>query len=42
MPRMRTVSLKWLFAVLMAYLAYGMAAKGLFLRFGLQLPTIGG
>jgi len=39
MNRLHSVSLKWLFAVLMLYLAYGMLAKGLNLRFGLNLPN---
>ncbi len=40
MNRLHSVALKWLFAVLMAYLAYGMLAKGLALRFGLHLPSL--
>lgn len=40
MNRLHSVALKWLFAALMAYLAYGMLAKGLALRFGLHLPVL--
>jgi uncharacterized membrane protein YfcA len=40
MNRVKTRSLKWLFAVLMAYLAYGMITKALALRFGLHLPVL--
>jgi uncharacterized membrane protein YfcA len=40
MNRFKTRSLKWLFAVLMAYLAYGMVTKALALRFGLHLPVL--
>ncbi len=41
MNRLHSVALKWLFALLMAYLAYGMLAKGLALRFHLNLPNLG-
>jgi len=40
MNRLHSVHLKWLFAVLMAYLAYGMVAKALALRFHLHLPSL--
>lgn len=40
MNRFKTKQLKWLFAVLMAYLAYGMITKALSLRFGLHLPVL--
>lgn len=39
MNRLHSVSLKWLFAALMAFLAYGMLAKGLDMRFHLHLPN---
>jgi uncharacterized membrane protein YfcA len=39
MNRLHSVSLKWLLAVLMAFLAYGMAAKGLDIRFHFHLPN---
>jgi uncharacterized protein len=39
MNRLHSVSLKWLFAGLMAFLAYGMVAKGLDIRFHLHLPN---
>jgi len=39
MNRLHSVSLKWLFAALMAFLAYGMIAKGLDIRFHLHLPN---
>lgn len=41
MNRLRTVLLKWLFALLMAYLAYSMVAKALALRFHVVLPSLG-
>ncbi len=41
MNRLHSVALKWLFTVLMIYLAYGMLAKGLALRFHLHLPNLG-
>lgn len=40
MNRLHSVQLKWLFAALMIYLAYGMVAKALALRFNLHLPTL--
>ena len=40
MNRLKTSWLKWLLAVLMAYLAYGMVAKGLLLRYGIHLPKL--
>lgn len=40
MNRFKSRSLKWLFAVLMAYLAYGMITKALAMRFGLHLPVL--
>ena len=41
MNRLHSSKLKWIFTVLMAYLAYGMLAKGLALRFGIHLPNLG-
>ena len=41
MNRLHSSKLKWIFTVLMAYLAYGMLAKGLALRFGIHLPSLG-
>jgi uncharacterized protein len=41
MNRLHSVSLKWLFAALMAYLAYGMVAKALALHWGVHLPRLG-
>lgn len=41
MNRLHSVRLKWLFAALMAYLAYGMLARGLDLRFHIHLPNLG-
>ncbi len=40
MNRLHSLALKWLFTVLMIYLAYGMITKALNLRFHLQLPTL--
>lgn len=40
MNRLHSVHLKWLFAVLMIYLAYGMLAKALLLRWGIHLPNL--
>lgn len=40
MNRLRSAALKWLFAGLMLYLAYGMLTKALALRFGLHLPVL--
>jgi hypothetical protein len=41
MNRLHSVSLKWLFAALMFYLAYEMMAKGLLLGFNVRLPSLG-
>lgn len=41
MNHLHSSKLKWIFTVLMAYLAYGMLAKGLALRFGIHLPNLG-
>jgi uncharacterized membrane protein YfcA len=41
MNRLHSSKLKWIFTVLMAYLAYGMLAKGLALKFGIHLPSLG-
>ncbi len=41
MNRLHTVHLKWLFAALMAYLAYGMLARGAGALFHLHLPDVG-
>jgi uncharacterized membrane protein YfcA len=40
MNRLKSVALKWLFAALMLYLAYGMLAQALELGFGLHLPRL--
>ncbi|HEX5481059.1 MAG TPA: sulfite exporter TauE/SafE family protein, partial [Terriglobia bacterium] len=40
MNRLHSASLKWLFAVLIVYLAYGMLAKALMIRFHLHLPIL--
>ncbi len=40
MNRLHSAYLKWLFAVLMAYLSYGMLAKALAIHFGLHLPVL--
>ncbi len=40
MNRLRSVSLKWVFTVLMAYLAYGMIARGLAIGFNIHLPNL--
>lgn len=40
MNRLHSVSLKWLFFVLMVYLAYGMLARALQIRFGIHLPNL--
>ena len=40
MNRLHSVQLKWLFAVLMVYLAYGMIAKALALRFQIHIPSL--
>ena len=42
MNRLHTVSLKWLFFVLMTYLAYNMFAKAIALRWHIVLPVLGG
>ncbi len=39
MNRLHSESLKWLFAILMIFLAYGMLAKGLDLRFNMHIPV---
>ncbi|MBZ5569538.1 MAG: sulfite exporter TauE/SafE family protein [Acidobacteriia bacterium] len=41
MNRLHSVSLKWVFAVLMTYMAYGLVAKALLLRFHVHLPNAG-
>jgi uncharacterized membrane protein YfcA len=41
MNRLHSSVLKWIFTALMAYLAYGMLAKALAIRFGLHLPSLG-
>jgi uncharacterized membrane protein YfcA len=41
MNRMKSAALKWLFTVLMIYLAYGMLARALALRFHIHLPSLG-
>ncbi len=41
MNRMRSAALKWLFSALMLYLAYGLLAHALALRFHLNLPSLG-
>lgn len=41
MNRLHSSNLKWIFTVLMAYLAYGMLAKGIGMRFGIHLPSLG-
>lgn len=41
MNRLHSTFLKWLFALLMAYLAYGMLAHGLDTRFHVHLPNLG-
>lgn len=40
MNRLHSASLKWLFAVLIVYLAYGMLAKALMIRFHVHLPIL--
>jgi hypothetical protein len=40
MNRLHSVSLKWLFSAMMAYLAYGMLARALALRFNIHLPSL--
>jgi uncharacterized protein len=40
MNRLHSVSLKWLFAVLMIYLSYGMLTKALAMKFHLNLPLL--
>lgn len=42
MNRLHSAALKWLFFVLMVYLAYGMFAKAVGMRFGIHLPNLGG
>ncbi len=41
MNRLHSVWLKWLFTVLMIYLAYGMFARGLSTQFHIHLPSLG-
>jgi uncharacterized protein len=41
MNRLHSVWLKWLLAVLMVYLSYGMLANALAMRFHVQLPNLG-
>jgi hypothetical protein len=41
MNRLHSVALKWIFALLMVYLAYGMFARALTMHFHLHLPTLG-
>jgi uncharacterized protein len=41
MNRLHTVALKWVFAVLMAYMTYGLVARALLLHFGVHLPNAG-
>ncbi len=41
MNRLHSAVLKWIFALLMIYLAYGMLAKALAMRFQLHLPNLG-
>jgi len=41
MNRLHSILLKWLLAVLMIYLSYGMFAKALALRFHIHLPNLG-
>jgi uncharacterized protein len=41
MNRLHSVSLKWLFAILMIYLAYGMLARGLSAQFQIHIPNFG-
>jgi uncharacterized membrane protein YfcA len=41
MNRLHSSVLKGIFSALMAYLAYGMLAKGLAMRFGIHLPSPG-
>lgn len=42
MNRLHSVSLKWLFFLLMTYLAYNMFAKAIALRWHVVLPVLGG
>lgn len=42
MNRLKSSVLKWLLAVLLVYLSYGMVAKALALRLGIHLPVIMG
>lgn len=41
MNHLHSSVLKWIFTALMAYLAYGMLAKALAMRFGIDLPSLG-
>ncbi|MGH9356285.1 MAG: sulfite exporter TauE/SafE family protein [Terriglobia bacterium] len=40
MNRLHSAALKWIFAILIIYLAYGMFAKALLIRFHLHLPSL--
>ncbi len=40
MNRLRSASLKWVFTVVMAYLAYGMIARALAIGFNIHLPNL--
>jgi uncharacterized protein len=41
MNRLHSVYLKWLFAILMIYLAYGMLARGMAMQFHFHIPNFG-
>ncbi len=41
MNRLHSAALKTIFIALMVYIAYGMVAKALLLRFGMHLPSLG-
>jgi len=41
MNRLHSAKLKWLFAILMVYLAYEMLAQALYLGFSIHLPSLG-
>ena len=41
MNRLKSASLKWIFAALMLYLAYGMIARALAIAFNIHLPNLG-
>ncbi|MGH9358517.1 MAG: sulfite exporter TauE/SafE family protein [Terriglobia bacterium] len=40
MNRLHSASIKWIFATLIVYLAYGMFAKALLIRFSIHLPVL--